>query len=168
MEKTEVYLTIRSLAIPAKLQSATSKAKRLDTRTIEVVEFLDNLLDHLDERRYGDCYFLTPQDTGVKAFYLFLTAMRQGGVVAVAKLTYEEQELLAVVRPYNGAMLLQTYILNDELVDEPEQEADFVPIELVEPEQKATISEVYRQIELTRKLIRQMTIRPYTDSILMK
>lgn len=52
---------------------------------------------------------------GAKAFRLFLTAMEQANLVAIAKLTYREREHLSAIRPYDGIMLLHTLHYADEL-----------------------------------------------------
>jgi len=82
-------------------------------KTIEVMEFTDR--SRIDIRCFDDCYFLTCEDTGAKAFTLFLKAMEKANVVAIAKLTYREREHLASIRPYDGVMLLHTLHYADEL-----------------------------------------------------
>jgi len=82
-------------------------------KTIEVVEFVDR--SGIEVRAFADCYFLTCEDIGAKAFTLFLKAMEKANLVAVAKLTYREREHLSAIRPYDGIMLLQTLHYADEL-----------------------------------------------------
>ena len=82
-------------------------------KTIEVMEFTDR--SRVDIRCFDDCYFLTCEDTGAKAFTLFLKAMEKANLVAIAKLTYREREHLASIRPYDGVMLLHTLHYADEL-----------------------------------------------------
>ncbi|GAH48913.1 unnamed protein product, partial [marine sediment metagenome] len=55
-------------------------------KQIEVVEFVDST--GIDKRAYADCYFLSCEDVGVKAFTLLLKAMESVNLVAIAKLTY--------------------------------------------------------------------------------
>jgi DNA end-binding protein Ku len=75
-------------------------------KQIEVCEFVDARA--IDTRAITDSYFLTCEDTGAKAFTLFLRAMEQANLVAMAKLTYRERERLVCIRAYDGIMLLQT------------------------------------------------------------
>lgn len=82
-------------------------------KTIEVVEFVDG--SRIDVRAYSDCYFLSCEDTGAKAFSLFLMAMAKANLVAIGKLAYREREHLSAIRPYDGVMLLQTLHYADEL-----------------------------------------------------
>ena len=82
-------------------------------KQIEVMEFTDR--SYIDIRSFDACYFLSCEDTGAKAYTLFLKAMAEANLVAIAKLTYREREHLASIRPYNGLMLLQTLHYADEL-----------------------------------------------------
>jgi len=82
-------------------------------KTIEVVEFINP--DQVDVRAYDSSYFLAADTGGDKAYSLFLLAMAEANLVAVAKLGYREREHLAVVRPYQGVMMLQTLRYADEL-----------------------------------------------------
>jgi len=84
-------------------------------KTIEVVEFVD--AEQIDIRCYDKPYFLASDEGGHKAYKLFLQAMAEANLVAVAKLTYREREHLAIVRPYYGVMLLHTLRYADELKD---------------------------------------------------
>ena len=82
-------------------------------KTIEVVEFVD--ASQVDIRCYDKPYFLAADEAGHKAYKLFLLAMEQTNLAAVAKLTYREREHLAIIRVYDGVMLLQTIRYADEL-----------------------------------------------------
>ena len=82
-------------------------------KTIEITEFTDR--SWIDVRCFDACYFLTCEDTGAKAFTLFLKAMEKSNLVAIAKLTYREREHLASIRPYDGVMLLHTLHYAEEL-----------------------------------------------------
>jgi DNA end-binding protein Ku len=82
-------------------------------KTIEVTEFVEP--SGIDVRCFADCYFLSCEDTGAKAFTLFLKAMEKANLVAIAKLAYRDREHLSLVRPYDGIMLLQTLHYADEL-----------------------------------------------------
>lgn len=112
-------------------------------KQIEVVEFVDS--SGIDIRAYGDCYFLSCEDVGVKAFTLLLKAMQSVNLVAIAKLTYREREHLSAIRPYDGIMLLQTLHYAAELKD----------YEDLKPRQMAMISD--KEMEMALALIKAMT-----------
>lgn len=82
-------------------------------KTAEVVEFVNG--QEIDPRHYDKAYFLSPEDTGIKAFWLFLRAMERMGLVAVAKLCYRDREHLATIKPFGKVLLLQTLFWSDEL-----------------------------------------------------
>lgn len=110
-------------------------------KMVEVVEFVDG--SKIDARSFDDCYFLTCEDTGAKAFALFLMAMEKANLVGIAKLTYRDREHLSAIRPYDGVMLLQTLHYADELR----------PYEELKPRQVA-ISD--KEMELAAMLIDRM------------
>ena len=82
-------------------------------KAIDVVEFVDG--SQIDTRCYSDTYLLSCEDTGSKAFTLFLNAMTKLNLVGIAKLTYRDREHLSAIQPYDGIMLLQTLHYADEL-----------------------------------------------------
>ena len=84
-------------------------------KTIEVVEFVDE--SQIDIRCYDKPYFLGSDEGGYKAYRLFVQAMAESKLVAVAKLAYRDRERLAIVRPYQGVMMLQTLRYAEELKD---------------------------------------------------
>ena len=110
-------------------------------KTIEVVEFVDG--KGIDARCYSDCYFLSCEDTGAKAFRLFLQAMETLGVVGIAKLCYREREHLSVIRAYDSVMLLQTLHYADELR----------PYDELKPRQ-VVLSD--KELELAQSLVKAM------------
>lgn len=114
-------------------------------KQIEVVEFIDET--EIDIRAYDDCYFLSCEDVSAKAFALFLKAMENADLVAIAKLTHHEREHLSAIRPYDGVMLLQTLHYADEL--KPYQE--------LKRTQLAMFTE--REMELATTLIKAMTAK---------
>jgi len=111
-------------------------------KTVEVVEFVD--VSQIDVRCYDKPYFLGADEAGHKAYKLLLLAMEKANVVAVAKLTYREREHLAIIRPYDGVLLLQTLHYADELRDY----SDLRPKEY-------PISE--REVELALSLVKAMS-----------
>jgi DNA end-binding protein Ku len=111
-------------------------------KQIEVVQFVNGA--EIDIRAVTDCYFLSCEDVGAKAFTLFLKAMQSANLVAIAKLTYREREHLSVIRAYDGIMLLQTLHYADELR----------PYDELRPRQ-VTISD--KEMEMALALINTMT-----------
>jgi len=115
--------------------------------SIDILEFIDG--STLDLRMVVSNYFLSPDAKvpkkakvrtagAVKAFAILITAMESTGTVGIAKLTMRERERLAMVRPFNGLLLVQTLHYADELRDcselVPEQ------VELKPEEQKLAVT----------------------------
>ncbi len=105
-------------------------------KTIEVVEFVDE--SQIDIRCYDKPYFLGSDEGGYKAYRLFVQAMAESRLVAVAKLAYRERERLAIVRPYQGVMMLQTLRYAEELKDCSDLKPPAYPIS--EKEQNLAVS----------------------------
>lgn len=82
-------------------------------KTIQIDQFIKG--DLADPRYFKDSYFLSPDEVGNKAFSLFMRAMEMVGVVGIAKIAYRDREHLALIRPFDGVMLLQTLHYTDEL-----------------------------------------------------
>jgi len=109
-------------------------------KQIEVTEFVE---DNFDVRYFVDCYYLTCEDTGARAFTLFLKAMEQASLIGVAKLTYREKERLSALRPFDGLILLHTLHYADEIR----------PVDEIKPKVVA-VSE--KELELASMLISRM------------
>lgn len=89
----------------------------LPLKSLKQIEVLEFVSTEPDPRAHSDSYLLSCEDTGAKAFTLFLRAMEKAGVVGIAKLTYRDREHLCIIRPYQGIMLLQTLHYADEIRD---------------------------------------------------
>lgn len=96
------------------LEDSDMEALRLKSlKSIDILEFVDG--GQIDPRFFDSSYILTPEDSGVKAFSLFLKAMAQTNLVGIAKLTLATKEHLVCVRAFGGVLLLQTLRWPDEI-----------------------------------------------------
>lgn len=97
------------------------------SRTIDVAAFVD--LAEIDPVYFEKPYFLAPHGTGGdRAYALLLEAMTKMNKVAIASFVMRDREYLAAVRPYRGALVLETLLRADEVRD-PVQEIDTLPVE---------------------------------------
>jgi DNA end-binding protein Ku len=97
------------------------------SRTIDVAAFVD--LAEIDPVYFEKPYFLAPHGTGGdRAYALLLEAMTKMNKVAIATFVMRDREYLAAVRPYRGALVLETLLRADEVRD-PVQEIDTLPVE---------------------------------------
>jgi len=118
------------------------------SRTIDVVAFVD--LADIDPVYFERPYFLAPHGTGgERAYALLLEAMTTMNKVAIATFVMRDREYLAAVRPYHGALVLETLLRADEVRD-PAEEIDTLPVE-------ATFDQ--RELDMAALLIDSMQAR---------
>jgi DNA end-binding protein Ku len=94
---------------------------RLDielTKTIDICDFVD--LDEIDPIYFRKAYYLEPQDGAETPYRLLVRALDETGKVAIAKVVIRNKQHLAVLRPWNGVLVLETMYYADE-VRQPEQ-----------------------------------------------
>jgi DNA end-binding protein Ku len=94
-------------------------------RQIEVVQFVD--IAQVDVRAFDECYYIgvdmgdgkkkSPNMRTVAFYNLLMRAMQKAGLVAIGKWSYRDKEHLAVLRPFDSVMLLQTLHYADEIRD---------------------------------------------------
>ena len=89
---------------------------RLDielTRSVDICDFVD--LDEIDPIYFRKGYYLLPQDGAEKPYKLLVDALEATGKVAIAKVVIRKKQHLACIRPYEGALLLETMYFDDEV-----------------------------------------------------
>ena len=94
---------------------------RLDielTHSIDICDFVD--LDEIDPIFYRKAYYLLPEDGAEKPYRLLVQALEETGKVGIAKVVIRNKQHLAALRPYEGALLLETMYYSDE-VRKPER-----------------------------------------------
>jgi len=90
--------------------------KALETRgdhTIDISEFLP--MSELDPVYYDGSYLLGCEPTAAKAYHLLAEAMSKAKRVGLAKIIMRNEEHLAVIRPYDGGLMLHTMYYGDEI-----------------------------------------------------
>jgi DNA end-binding protein Ku len=94
---------------------------RLDielTHAIDICDFVD--LDEIDPIYFRKAYYLLPAAGAEKPYSLLVRALEESGKVGVAKVVIRNKQHLAVLRPYDDALLLETMYYADE-VRRPDQ-----------------------------------------------
>lgn len=124
-------------------------------RAIEILDFVD--LKDIDPIYFDKSYFLSPQETGDKAYALLRAAMEQTGKIAVAQVTMRNRQSLAVVRLYEHCIMMETIYYPDEV-----RPVSQVP---ALPEAEVALSE--NELKMATELINNMTVPfdpgKYTD-----
>ncbi|WP_130493340.1 non-homologous end joining protein Ku [Motilibacter rhizosphaerae] len=95
-------------------------------RVIDVLEFVP--LDQVDGIYLSKPYFLAAEGPGTKPYVLLRDALEAAGRAALVKVALRNRESLAVLRPKDGALLVQTMLWPDEVRDA----GAFAPDEAVE------------------------------------
>lgn len=96
-------------------ENELESVKLSSIKTIEITEFSSPA--SVDPRLPNKAYFIAPEKGGAKAFGLLLEGMKQENMWAVGKVVMREKEYVAILRPFNGVILLQTLFWADELRD---------------------------------------------------
>lgn len=84
-------------------------------KAIEILDFVD--LQEIDPIYFIKTYYLSPQDTGGKAYHLLREAMSQTGKIAIAKITIRDKQSLAALRVYQNLLVMETIFYPDEVRD---------------------------------------------------
>ncbi|WP_232696980.1 non-homologous end joining protein Ku [Brevibacillus daliensis] len=84
-------------------------------RAIEILDFVN--LAEIDPIYFDKSYFLSPQETGEKAYSLLRAALEKTKKIAIARITIRNKESLAAVRIYEHGMVLETIFYPDEVRD---------------------------------------------------
>ena len=93
------------------------------SRAIDIQQFVD--LDEIDPMMFKKSYYLTPDETGAKAYALLREAMSQDNKVGIAKVSFRDKEHLAALRFKDDAFVLETMYWPDEI-----READFGDVDV--------------------------------------
>jgi DNA end-binding protein Ku len=81
--------------------------------TIEIGDFVK--LTEVDPIYFEKSYFLEPTDVGAKPFMLLKRALEETGRTAVARVVIRSKERLALIRPYDDTLVLETMFWPDEI-----------------------------------------------------
>jgi len=89
-----------------KIEPKTSKA-------MEILQFAKQ--DEIDPLYFESSYFLLPEEGGARPYALLATALKKSGDVGIAKLTMHNREYTAILRPYEGGLMLHTMYYENEV-----------------------------------------------------
>src|SRR5260370_6645200 len=96
---------------------------------MELLEFAK--LSDMDPLYFDSCYYITPEDAGVKAYQLLMKAMEESGYGAIAKLTMHQREHIVIVRPGTKGMTLHTMFYSNEI-----RAAESLPTDKIEVQEQ--------------------------------
>lgn len=87
--------------------------KESEDKSVEIIDFVK--LEEIDPIYFEKTYFLSPDNTGAKAYALLRKTLEQSGKIGVAKIVIRSKEQLAVVRVYRDALVMETIHFPDEV-----------------------------------------------------
>ncbi|MDN4607006.1 Ku protein [Sporosarcina highlanderae] len=87
--------------------------KENEEKAVEIIDFVK--LVEIDPIYFEKSYFMAPDANGGKAYALLRKALKDSGKIGVAKIIIRSKEQLAVVRVYEGALLMNTIHFPDEV-----------------------------------------------------
>ncbi len=88
------------------------------TRTIEIEQFVE--MDEVDAIYFDHPYYLLPagsDDCSARAYRLLVDVMARTDRAALGRFVMRAKEYLAIVRAYDGALMLSTMLFADEVRD---------------------------------------------------
>lgn len=81
--------------------------------SIEITSFINS--DEIDPVFYDKAYYIEPEEAAKKPFTLFMKAMLEKGMVAIAKVSIRTKERLCCLRLYGGTLMMNTLLYPDEV-----------------------------------------------------
>jgi DNA end-binding protein Ku len=87
-------------------------------KTVELLAFVP--VEQVDPVSYAKSYYLEPDKAGIKPYTLLRDALEEAGRVGLVKVAIRNRESLAVLRPRDDILVLQTMVWPDEV-----REAEF-------------------------------------------
>jgi DNA end-binding protein Ku len=113
------------------------------TRNIDIAQFVES--QEIDPIYYKKSYYLGPEEAGLKAYQLLVEALREGGKVGIAKVSFRDKEHLAAIRLTDNVLVLDTMFWPDEI-----REAKFPELD-----KEVRVSE--REVQMAESLIENLT-----------
>lgn len=85
------------------------------SKEIDVLQFVP--MDQVDPLYFAKAYYLSADGPGAKPYALLTQALARAGKVALVKVTLRNRESVAMLRPKDGVLVLQTMLWPDEVRD---------------------------------------------------
>ncbi|ATE54826.1 non-homologous end joining protein Ku [Actinosynnema pretiosum] len=93
--------------------------RALPSRAVEVVQFCP--AGQVDPVLLGRAYYVEPEEPGTGSYSVLREVLERGGLVGIARVPLRGREVVAVLRPRGGVLVLQVLVWAEEV-----REPDFV------------------------------------------
>ncbi len=88
-------------------------------QTVELTAFVE--AREIDPIYYQKTYYLEPDEKGVKPYALLMRALKEKNLSGIAKIAIRNKEQLCVIRPLDGALVIETLFYPDEIREVPSE-----------------------------------------------
>lgn len=116
-------------------------------KAIDIVDFVE--LSEIDPVYFNKTYYLSPQETGERAYTLLRQAMANTQKIGIAQFTLRSKQSLAAVRVFDEVLVLETIYYPDEVRNA--QEVPGLPKEIDLPD---------KEMKMAQQLIEQ-SVTPF-------
>ncbi|SFA91784.1 MULTISPECIES: Ku protein [unclassified Bacillus (in: firmicutes)] len=128
--------------------------KENEDKAVEIIDFVN--MNEIDPIYFDRSYFMSPNDTGGKAYSLLRKALEETNKVGLARIVIRSKEQMAVIRVYQNILIMETIHYPDEV-----RSAEDVPN--VPSEDKVTKNELETAMLLIDQLSTTFDPSKYTD-----
>ena len=87
--------------------------KENEDKAVEIIDFVK--MSEIDPIYYQRSYFMSPNESGGKAYSLLRKALEESQKVGIAKIMIRAKEQLAVIRVYDNTLVMETIHFPDEV-----------------------------------------------------
>lgn len=91
------------------------KIKLPTTKTIEIERFVD--VSQIDPIFFEKSYYVVPEETGIKAYSLFVEALRLANKAAIGRVVLKNKEYLVALRPFKKGIAMHILYFIREIRD---------------------------------------------------
>lgn len=128
--------------------------KENEEKAVEIIDFVK--MSEIDPIYYQRSYFMSPNESGGKAYSLLRKALEESQKVGIAKIMIRAKEQLAVIRVYDNTLVMETIHFPDEV-------RKTVDVPNVPEEDKVTEKELQTAIMLIDQLTTEFDPDKYHD-----
>jgi DNA end-binding protein Ku len=128
--------------------------KENEEKAVEIIDFVK--MEEIDPIYFDRSYYMSPNESGGKAYSLLRKALQESQKVGLAKIIIRSKEQMAVIRVYENTLVMETIHYPDEV-----RRAGDVPN--VPADDKVTDKELSTAIMLIDQLTSEFEPEKYTD-----